>query len=96
MLLKLHRITIQRKLICENDMKLVNENILLPNIYLKLREMDFNNKILLESMKNDKKRIGNFLTVIIPDKDFRMIKVDDVTDMEFDSVMNTLKIICLK
>ena len=47
-------------------------------------------------MKNDKKRIGNFLTVIIPDKDFRMIKVDDVTDMEFDSVMNTLKIICLK
>ena len=72
------------------------ENILLPNIYLKLREMDFNNKILLESMKNDKKRIGNFLTVIIPDKDFRMIKVDDVTDMEFDNVMNTLKIICLK
>ncbi len=36
------------------------------------------------------------LQVALPDKDFRMIKVDDVTDMEFDSVMNTLKIICLK
>jgi 3-dehydroquinate synthase len=89
-------LSFQRKLISENEMKFVNENILLPNIYLKLREMDFNNEILLESMKNDKKRIGDFLTVIIPDKDFRMIKVDDVTDMEFDSVMNTLKIICLK
>lgn len=89
-------LSFQRKLISENEMKLVNENILLPNIYLKLREIDFNNEILLESMKNDKKRIGSFLTVIIPDKDFRMIKVDDVTDIEFDSVMNTLKLICLK
>ena len=89
-------LSFERELINENDMKFVNENILLPNIYLKLREMDFNNKILLESMKNDKKRIGDFLTVIIPDKDFRMIKVDDVTDIEFDSVMNTLKLICLK
>lgn len=89
-------LSFERELINENDMKFVNENILLPNIYLKLREMDFNNKILLESMKNDKKRIGDFLTVIIPDKDFKMIKVDDVTDIEFDSVMNTLKLICLK
>jgi 3-dehydroquinate synthase len=89
-------LSFERELINENDMKFINENILLPNIYLKLREMDFNNKILLESMKNDKKRIGDFLTVIIPDKDFRMIKVDDVTDIEFDSVMNTLKLICLK
>lgn len=88
-------LSFERKLISENDMNFVNENILLPNIFLKLREMDFNNEILLESMKNDKKRIGDFLTVIIPDKDFRMIKVDDVTDLEFYSVINTLKIICL-
>lgn len=88
-------LSFERELISEDDMKFVNENILLPNVYLKLREMDFDNKILLESMKNDKKRIGDFLTVIIPDKDFRMIKVDNVTDLEFNSVMNTLKLICL-
>ena len=89
-------LSFERNLISENDMKLVNEMILLPNIYLKLRENDFDNKVLLESMKNDKKRIGDFLTVIIPNKDFRMIKVDDVTDIEFNNVMNKLKIICLK
>lgn len=83
-----------RNLISEKDVIYINKNILMPNIYLKLREIDFNNKILLESMKNDKKRIGDFLTVIIPDKDFKMIKVDDVTDEEFDKVLNELKHIC--
>lgn len=83
-----------RNLISEKDVIYINKNILMPNICLKLREIDFNNKILLESMKNDKKRIGDFLTVIIPDKDFRMIKVDDVTDEEFDKILNELKHIC--
>ena len=78
------------------DSDFVNENILLPNIPLALREKDFDNKILLESMKNDKKRVGEFLTIIIPDKEFKMIKLDDVTDDEFNKVLNLLKSICIK
>ena len=79
-----------------SDTLFVNENILLPNIPLTLRERDFDNKILLESMKNDKKRVGEFLTIIIPDEEFKMIKIDDVADEEFNEVLNILKSICIK
>lgn len=84
-----------RGLFNEKDSTMINLNILLPNVPLKLREQDFDENILLESMKNDKKRIGKFLTVIIPDSEFKMIKVDDVTDEEFHKVFNLLKKICL-
>lgn len=84
-----------RGLFNEKDSTMINLDILLPNVPLKLREQDFDENILLESMKNDKKRVGQFLTVIIPDSDFKMIKVDDVTDEEFHQVFNLLKNICL-
>ena len=84
-----------RGLFNKKDSTMINLNILLPNIPLKLREEDFNESILLESMKNDKKRVGKFLTVIIPDSEFKMIKVDDVTDDEFRQVFHILKKICL-
>lgn len=77
------------------DSEFVNNNILLPNIPLKLREQDFESKVLLESMKNDKKRTGKDLSVVIPDSEFKMVKVDDVTEEEFDETLNILKTICL-
>jgi 3-dehydroquinate synthase len=84
-----------RNLLSTDDMKYINENILFPNIPLKLREKDFNDLILLESMKNDKKRVGKFLSVIIPDSDLKMLKVNDITDVEFKNTFNILKKICL-
>jgi hypothetical protein len=39
-------------------------------------------------MKNDKKRVGKYLSVIIPDEKFSMIKIDDVTDDEFYNALN--------
>ena len=86
----------KRGMLNSTDYNFVNENILLPNIPLDLREQDFDNKILLESMKNDKKRVGEFLTIIIPNKEFKMIKINDVTDDEFNQVLNLLKVICIK
>jgi len=86
----------ERGLANKSDVDFVTKNILLPNIPLKLREVDFNQDVLLESMKNDKKRVGKYLTVIIPDKDFKMIKVDDVKDEEFIKVLARVKEICLK
>ncbi len=84
-----------RHLLSDNDMKYINEKILLPNIPLELREKDFGSLVLLESMKNDKKRVGEFLSVIIPDKECKMLKVDDTTDDEFQNTLNLLKITCL-
>ena len=84
-------ISTERGLAKSKDVDFIEQNILLPNIPLKLREVDFDQNILLESMKNDKKRIGKYLTVIIPDKDFKMIKVDDVKDEEFIKVLTAVK-----
>ena len=88
-------LSVLRGLVSEKDSDMINRQILLPNIPLKLREKDFDAKVLLESMKNDKKRVGKFLTVIIPNEEFKMIKVDDVTDLEFNQVFKILKKICL-
>ncbi len=88
-------LSLSRGLMDEKDADNINNNTLLPNIPLKLREEDFDEAILLESMKNDKKRVGEFLTVIIPDANFKMKKCDDVTDIEFSNVFKILKKICL-
>jgi len=85
-----------RNLLNTKDMNYINENILLLNIPLKLRNKDFLESVLLESMKNDKKRVGKFLSVIIPDSEFKMIKIDDVRDEEFKNILNILKKTCLK
>ncbi len=86
----------ERGLANKDDVDFITKNILLPNIPLKLRETDFDQNILLESMKNDKKRVGKYLTVIIPDKDFKMLKTDDVKDEEFINVLSMVKKVCLK
>lgn len=88
-------LSLSRDLITQDTSDYVNDNILLPNVPLKLREKDFEEEVLLESMKNDKKRVGKYLTVVIPDSNFIMIKVDDVTDSEFYKVFTILKTICL-
>lgn len=72
------------------------KKLLVPNIPLKMRKKDFDREILLSSMKNDKKRIGKYLTVIIPNGDFSMVKVDDVTDEEFNSVLTVLEGVCFE
>lgn len=77
-----------RGLITSEDSDFVNDKILVPNVPLSLRQKDFDASILLESMKNDKKRVGEFLSVIIPGEEFRMIKVNDVTDVEFEKGLN--------
>lgn len=74
-----------RGLISEKIFNKLNDMLFLPNIYMKLELSYFDKSILLASMKNDKKRIGKKLTIIIPiDDDIRSIKADDLTFDEFD------------
>ena len=73
-----------RKLISKKTFDFLNEELLLPNIYMKLYINLFNEDILLSSMKNDKKRVGKDLTIVIPrDDNIRAIKVDDLSFIEF-------------
>ena len=69
----------------------VTESLNIPNIPLKLQEEHFDHDMLLESMKNDKKRTGENLTVIIPDGEFRPHKINDVRDVEFSWTLEYVK-----
>lgn len=84
-------LSVRKGMLSSENSNYINKKVLLPNIPLKLREQDFSRNLLLESMKNDKKRIGEFLTVIILDVNFKMVKMDDITDAEFDSTLHELK-----
>jgi 3-dehydroquinate synthase len=81
-------LSINRNLANKKDVAFINNKILIPYICLELRIGDFDEKLLLEAMKNDKKRVGKYLSVIIPDEKFSMIKIDDVTDDEFYNALN--------
>jgi 3-dehydroquinate synthase len=84
-------VAFNRQLISETVFSLLNKELFLPNIFIQLHQDLFNHQILLESMKNDKKRVGEFLTIIIPcDDDIRAIKIDNLQITEFDAAYATL------
>jgi len=62
----------------------LNKKLFAPNIPLVLEDSHFDRERLLQAMKNDKKRIGKALTVIVPDSAFIMQKMDDIEENEFD------------
>jgi len=66
----------------------LNEKLFAPNIPLHLEENHFDRERLLQAMKNDKKRIGKALTAIIPDSNFIMQKMDNISEDEFDCALN--------
>ena len=81
----------KRGLLSEKMFMEVTQLLNIPNIPIKLHEMHFDQKILLESIKNDKKHTGKDLTMIIPDGDFKLKKVSDVTELEFNETLDYVK-----
>ncbi len=69
----------------------LNKQLFLPNIYMKLKISYFDENILLASMKNDKKRVGKKLTIVIAiDNDIRAKKVDNLSFTEFSETYKQL------
>ena len=71
-----------------NDM--IREEICLPFIFQEQRDIDYNGEKLLESLKNDKKRTGSGLPVVIP-CDGGLEKIADLTFEEFYIALDILK-----
>jgi len=91
-------VALNRGLISQDRYEFLNKKLLLPNIPMKLDIKMFDETILLESMKNDKKRVGKDLTIVIPENDdIKAIKVDDLIFKEFSkSYKQLLKVLKLK
>jgi len=84
-------IAFKRGLLSKERYKFLNYSLLLPNIYINLKKEYFEETILLESMKNDKKRVGKDLTIVIPiDDEIRASKVNDLKIKEFKKSLSFL------
>lgn len=84
-------VALNRDLISKKRFIFLNDILFTPNIPMNLKKSYFNYEVLLESMKNDKKRVGKDLTIVIPcDDEIRAIKVNDLTQEEFKNAYKQL------
>jgi 3-dehydroquinate synthase len=84
-------VSLGRGLVSRHIFDLLNNDLLLPSVFMKLEATCFDFDILLNSMKNDKKRVGANLTIIIPSSDnIEAIKVDDLSEGEFGRCLDLL------
>lgn len=69
----------------------INKLLLLPNITtvkLKLKYFDYD--ALLEKIKKDKKRVSDKLPLVLPKRDFNLIKITDLDFDEFKRILQQL------
>jgi 3-dehydroquinate synthetase len=77
-------ISFNRHLISMRCFNEISYELLLPNIVLKLEKKYFSAEKLLVAIRNDKKRVGEKLSIIILTSDnFTAAKIDDLSDEEF-------------
>jgi len=83
-------ISLRRRWINEDEFKYLNNNLLIPNIPIKLKKEYFTYNSLINIIKTDKKNIGKKLSLILPDSNFNMIKINDLNDIEFEKGLDVL------
>lgn len=83
-------VSLRRGWISENAFNYLNHDLLIPNIPIKLKEAHFDYDILLNSIRADKKRIGKGLSLILPNSEFKMVKINDLSEIEFEKGLKVL------
>lgn len=81
----------RRHMLSEEYLNSLLAELIMPNVPIKFDHAYFDDEPILESMKKDKKKIGNLLTVVIPSNNLEIIKVDDVTDQEVKECLEKLR-----
>jgi 3-dehydroquinate synthase len=66
------------------------KSIILPCIPIIYNAKHYDSEILLSALKNDKKRTGSRLSIVLSDNDFMLVKHDDLEEHEFKSALQTL------
>ena len=67
----------------------LNHELLLPNLFGKIKQAYFEPAKIIDCLKNDKKRVGNFLTIILMrDDQLNAIKADDITELEVNQALS--------
>jgi 3-dehydroquinate synthase len=84
----------RRRMLNSVDFDFITDHINLPNIGMKLKKGYFDYDILLSALKNDKKREGDALAIVFPNRSFALNKYNDMSEKEFkyafDGLLNIL------
>ena len=64
--------------------------IILPCLPIRYVESHYEQNLLLSAMKNDKKRTGSRLSIVLSDNEFMLSKYDDFEEKEFYEALQTL------
>lgn len=83
-------VAVQRKSLSADDLQYITEQICKPFLVQKQRISDYEPDILLNNLKNDKKRVGSGLPMVFP-VDGGLCKVLDLTEGEFCTALTALK-----
>ena len=88
-------ISLKRNLISVDVFNEIKNKLLLPNIHISLDKTFFSTDKLLDAIRNDKKRVGSELSMIIlTSDDFSAEKIDNLTESEFhDGVLTLMTIL---
>lgn len=86
---------VNRGYISSKLLKEITETVNLPFLQQPQRPGDYQAAALLESLKNDKKRVGKGLPLVVP-ADGELLRLSDVTAEEFAAALDQLKTIVLK
>lgn len=81
--------THRNTLSAERD-QMIRDQICMPYLIQPQREQDYDEERLLENLKNDKKRVGEGLPMVIPVKD-GLCRIQDLTPGEFLEALSILK-----
>ncbi len=84
-----NRVSKERNWLSQTTYTQLNERLFSPNIPISLKRQWFDKDQLLTALKNDKKRVGKDLTIILPSSDnIEAVKVNDMTAEEFTSTLS--------
>ena len=84
-------VALNRELISERLYSQLNQRLFLPTLPIRFKPEYFDRNQIIEALKNDKKRVGKGLTMIIPSSDnIDAIKADDVQSNEVIAAMATV------
>jgi 3-dehydroquinate synthase len=90
-------VALQRNLISDSFYQQLNQRLLLVNIPLEIKKDWLEQQKLLAALKNDKKRVGKDLTMIILSSDkVEAVKIDDLREDEFSHALTSLNKLLIK
>lgn len=71
-----------RGLLSSNTHNYIADKLLMPSLMVKLKKEYLDGNAVIEAMRNDKKRTGEELALVMMDDDFNIIKVNDLKSYE--------------